>query len=293
MRNLLWTCAFFGLVACGPNNRPDNTGGPDGSTTGGDGNNNNNSEDCSEAAKLVYTVDQNNTLSQFDPVTKTFTDLGRLSCPASLGGTPFSMGIDRDANAWVLYSSGELFSVNTETLACTKTSWSAPNGIRQFGMGFSTETAGGTSDQLFIAGGASPTQSTSSLQRLDTASLTTQPIGTVTGWPELTGTGNAELWGFFPTNPGGGGTPRIDQIDKVSGAALRTFQLSTLAGEPAAWAFAFFGGDFFVFLMRTSELATVVYQVDGTTGAIKGMTPTNTRTIVGAGVSTCAPVVLL
>ena len=294
MRDLTRTGLFFVLclAACGPNNRPDLSGGHDGGDPTGDGNNGN-TENCSEDAKLVYTVDQNNTLSKFDPVAKTFTDLGRLTCAASLGATPFSMGIDRNAGAWILYSSGELFQVDTKTLACTKTPWASPNGLRQFGMGFSTETAGGTTDVLYIAGGAGPTQPTSSLHRLDTASMTTQPVGTVTGWPELTGTGNAELWGFFPTNPGGGGTPRVEKIDKVSGAAVQTFMLASLAGDPAAWAFAFFGGDFFVFLARSTELATTVYQVDGTTGQITGMTPTGSRLIVGAGVSTCAPVVLL
>jgi hypothetical protein len=293
MRDSIRTIVLITLAACGPGDRDPGNGGPDGGNPpGGDGNNN--TEDCSEEAKLIYTVDSNNTLSRFDPVTKQFQDLGALSCAASLGATPFSMGVDRDANAWVLYSSGELFNVNTETLDCVKTAWAAPSGIRQFGMGFSTETAGGTIDTLFIAGSPAIGQTTTSLQKLDTATLTTQPVGTVTGSPELTGTGNAELWGFFPTNPGGGGTPRIEQISKTDGSGLRTFMLSSLAGEPAAWAFAFFGGDFYVFLERNlTDPATIVYQVDGTNGTVKGMTPTNTRTIVGAGVSTCAPVILL
>ena len=38
---------------------------------------------------------------------------------------------------------------------------------------------------------------------------------------------------------------------------------------------------------------TTVYQFDASTGTLKGMTPTNNRTIVGAGVSTCAPTVIL
>lgn len=281
----------FALAACGPADRDPGSGGPDG---GGNGDGNGNTENCSEEAKLVYTVDQNNTLSKFDPIGKTFMDIGTLSCPAMFLATPFSMGIDRNAGAWVLYSSGELFKVDTKTLDCVKTQWASSGGLVQFGMGFSTDTAGGTTDTLFIAGGSGPMQPTSELNRLDTMSVQAQRVGTVTGWPELTGTGNAELWGFFPTTPGGGGgVPRIEKIDKTTGGGLQTFMLSTLTGDPAAWAFAFFGGDFFVFLMRTSELATVVYQVDGSTGAIKGMTNTNTRTIVGAGVSTCAPVILL
>ncbi len=61
---------------------------------------------------------------------------------------------------------------------------------------------------------------------------------------------------------------------------------------PAAWAFAFHGGDFWMFLMRDTEFATTVHQIDGTTGVIKGNTATGSHSSVGAGVSTCAPVVI-
>ncbi|MDB4958912.1 MAG: hypothetical protein JWO36_6481, partial [Myxococcales bacterium] len=58
-------------------------------------------------------------------------------------------------------------------------------------------------------------------------------------------------------------------------------------------AFAFWGGVYWIFLMKDFELSTTVYQVDGTNGTIKSTTPASGRTIVGAGVSTCAPVVIL
>ena len=118
-----------------------------GSGSGGD-------DGCSAAAKLVYVVDESNELSQFDPTTKAFTDLGTLNCPAMFGATPFSMGVDRTATAWVLYDSGELFRVDTTSLACTATSWSSELGLFEFGMGFSTDTAGGSTDTLFVAGGS-------------------------------------------------------------------------------------------------------------------------------------------
>ncbi len=267
------------IAACGPNRGDDDGTTGDGGNVNGDGANAN----CSEAAKLVYVVDANNTLSTFDPVTKVFSDKGQLNC--SPGASPFSMGIDRNAGAYVLYDSGQLFKVDTMTLACTPTSWSSPNGLLEFGMGFSTDTPGGSTDTLFIAGGLGPTDPTSALNKLDVTSMAPTSVGTVTDWPELTGTGDAELWGFFPSTT----SPRIEKIDKTSGAALQTFPLGSIAGMPQAWAFAFFGGDFFVFLMRDTELSTTVHQVSGATGQIVGATPTNTRTIVGAGVSTCAP----
>jgi hypothetical protein len=279
------------MAACGPSGRDHGPGGG-GPDAPGPGSDPGNGDGCSDDAKLVYTVDQNNTLSKFDPVAKQFTDIGPLNCPATgFGATPFSMGIDRSAAAWVLYSDGELFHVDTTSLACTKTSWSSPNGLMQFGMGFSTDTVGGSTDTLFIAGGSGPTNPTSALNSLDTTSMAPHSLGTIQGWPELTGNGNAELWGWFPDTDGTQ-TPRVEQLDKTNVHPIKTFQLPALSGMAAAWAFAFFGGDYFVFLMRATDFATTVYQVDGMTGAVKSMTDTQTRTIVGAGVSTCAPVVV-
>ncbi len=276
------------LVACGAPTRGDDDGTTDGNNANGDGNNQDN---CSAEAKLVFVVDENNTLSTFDPQTGMFMDKGTLNCPASgLGASPFSMGIDRNAGAWVLYSSGELFHVDTDTLACMKTTWSpGANGLFEYGMGFSTDTPGGTTDTLFIAGGANPSDPTAALNKLDLNSMTATPIGTVNDSPELTGTGDAELWGFFPSAT----SPRIDKLDKTSGGVLQSLPLTSLAGSPTAWAFAFFGGDFYVFLMRDLETSTTVYHVNGMTGAVMGSMPTSGRVIVGAGVSTCAPTVIL
>ncbi|MDB4960168.1 MAG: hypothetical protein JWP01_167 [Myxococcales bacterium] len=278
------------LVGCGPTSRDqgDDAPGTDGGNNDGDGGPNR--DTCSDASKLVYVVDENNKLSKFDPMTKTFTDIGNLSCPAGFLATPFSMSIDRDTNAWVLYSDGDVYKVNTTTLACTATSWSTQLGLQQFGMGFSTEVAGGTTDKLFVAGGSGPDAPTSTLATLDTTSMSAMSKGTVTGWPELTGTGSAELWGFFPSASGA----RIEKLNKANGAALTTFTLpGTLSGQPMAWAFAAWGGDFWIFLMKGSETQTTVYQIHGANGQLKGMTAAPGRRIVGAGVSTCAPTVIL
>jgi len=278
-------------AACGPDNRdPNNPGGPDGGNPGGDGAN---TENCSDDAKLIYVVDSDNTLSKFDPTTKQFTDLGQLDCPAAGAATPFSMGIDRNANAYVLYvepdTSSQLFKVDTKTLACSATGWTTQLNLREFGMGFSTNAAGGSDDTLYIAGAATAGAGSVTLASVDVNTFAAMGRGTVQGSPELTGTGNAELWGFFPETA----NPRVAQLDKTTGQAIKTYNAPSLAGEPEAWAFAFYGGDFFIFLSKDLELSTTVYQMNGTTGAITGMTSTGGRLIVGAGVSTCAPTVIL
>jgi hypothetical protein len=278
---------LLSIAACGgPSDRPGNTG-DSGNDPTGDGNGSN-GDGCPDEAKSVYVVDQNNEFSRFDPPTQMFTDLGKLTCQAS--GTPFSMGVDRTATAYVLYSSGELFKVDTTAagLPCTKTAWTSVN-LRQFGMGFSSDAAGSTTDTLFIAGGnTGPTQPTSQLAKVPLSTFQAQGIGGIQGWPELTGTGNAELWGFFPDET----SPRISKIDKTNGMALTTYPL-TISGTPRAWAFAFWGGDFWVFLMKgNTETSTTIYQYDAATGMPKGSKAAPGRTIVGAGVSTCAPVIL-
>ncbi|MGE3547281.1 MAG: hypothetical protein AB7L28_25365, partial [Kofleriaceae bacterium] len=198
-------------------------------------------------------------------------------------------GIDRTPSAWVLYNSGELFKVDTKTLQCSPTSWNHALGLTHFGMGFSTDAAAGTTDSLFIAGGGAVIPGpTAKMAKLDTSTMSAVQIGEVSGNPELTGTGNAELWGWFPDPT----APKIMQLDKATGAGIKTFQLPSLAGQPGAWAFAFWGGDFWIFLMKDLEFQTTVYQVDGTTGMVKGMSNAGGRVIVGAGVSTCAPVVI-
>lgn len=311
MRTLVVLAAF--LFACGPSTRGDdgpggNGNGPDSGNGGGSGSGN--QDGCSDAAKLIYVVDSNKQMSSFDGATKMFTDLGVLSCPAASGAQPFSMSVDRNATAYVLYSgvdqlsgevtSTEIFKVDTTQpgLPCTKTSFAGTADFKQFGMGFSTDAAMGSDDTLFIAGSAEVGTGTTKLAKLDVNTMQPTMIGSVTGDPELTGTGSAELWAFYPSNTTGSTDPGIVKLDKATGAGSTNYALASLKGPPNAWAFAFWGGDYWVFLARSSggiiptPGKTKVFQIDGTNGTVKGMTDT-TRTIVGAGVSTCAPVVIL
>jgi hypothetical protein len=176
---------------------------------------------------------------------------------------------------------------------CTKSTWATQQGLMVFGMGFSTDAMGGTEDTLFIAGGGDQTANSAKLATLSTTSFQATPVGMITGWPELTGNGNAELWGWFPSDSTGTTTPRVEKINKTTGAAETTYMLPTLKGAPQAWAFAFWGGDYWIFLAKSTDANTSVYQIDGTNGTIKSTTPATGRLIVGAGVSTCAPVVIL
>ena len=277
------------IVACGPPPRQtggdDDNSGTDASVVS-DGDNG-----CADGTELVYVIDQFSArLSQFDPSTKTFTDLGYINCPAMSGATTFSMSVDRTGSAWVLYSSGELFRVAIlNGLACTTTTWHGASNLSVFGMGFSTDEPGGSTETLYVGGGLTQVQSSYTLAKIDTTTMSATPLGTETQLPEMTGTGAAELWGYMPE----ASTARIVKFDRTNGSILQTFTEPTLGGTNTGYAFAQWGGDYWVFLIRSGEPSTTVYQVDGMTGAIKSTTPTTGRTVVGAGVSTCAPTVIL
>jgi hypothetical protein len=262
------------------------SGGSAGSGTGGG----DNTSGCSDDAKTVYVVAQDRTFSAFDPRTKTFRDIGVLNCPAGPGAQPFSMAVARDATAYVLYDDSELFKVSTSNLACTTTSFSPTLAYALFGMGFSTDTVGGTADTLFIAGGLG-VGTTSKLGNLDVSAFGTTPLVDIPGWPELTGTGDAQLWGFFP-DTGNGTAPFVARIDKMTGVLSSNYPAMDLAGSADGWAFAFWGGSFWIFLKRQTDTSTKVYEMKADTGALTAVVMSTGRNIVGAGVSTCAPITI-
>jgi hypothetical protein len=87
-------------------------------------------------------------------------------------------------------------------------------------------------------------------------------------------------------------TPKVAQIDKATGAAIKTFNLTALKSSivisPSAWAFAFWGGDYYIFLQGDLDSSTNVWKMTATGSVTKYIPDTGFR-IVGAGVSTCAP----
>jgi hypothetical protein len=308
MRYVALFVLFFATACNSPDTRHGGggSGGGGGGGTGGSGGGGGTGIDgCSDAAKLIYTIDRDGTFSSFKPnqtdVTKSvFTDLGTLSCAAGAGYTPFSMSVDRQAVAWVEYvcqtagggtcGPNKLYKVSTTNATCTTTSFGGGGtGFDEFGMGFVSNTAMSTDETLYIAGTVMVGSGTSSLGTLNLTSMMISSLGSLNGDPELTGTGLGELWGFFPDDT----NPRVAKIDKTTAAESNDIMLGSAAGQGAAWAFAFYGGEFWVFLAKQSGFGTstptTVYHV--TSAGVKDTWDTQTRHIVGAGVSTCAPVV--
>ncbi len=252
---------------------------------------------CSEAAQLVYVLSDANELYSFRPNLRQFTRIGRLRCPTT--ASPNSMAIDRDAVAWVNYvesglgdSAGSLYRVSTTDASCSSASpVTLPRGWFRLGMGFSTASADDTTETLFVTATADPFGGPSAgLGRMTGSTLT--PVGPFSGAlrgqsAELTGTGDGRLYGFFTTTP-----VQVAQIDKTTGSITDARPLPGVE-TPQAWAFTFWGGDFYLYTAPSALVGrtTNVTRYRPSDGSIDtGYMRDIGFRIVGAGVSTCAPI---
>jgi hypothetical protein len=257
---------------------------------------------CADASDtLVYTVTESNTLVKFNPSSAQFTPIGALNCPDPFGRAPFSMAVDRQGNAYVLYYApagqgpgssappGSIFKVDLNSAACAPTSFvPGQDGFLGFGMGFVANDVG-TGETLYVA------DSDSTPGRLGAIDETTLSLSVIGTFPtdvqqaELTGTGDGRLFAFYNQvgNSQVGGSV-IGQIDKKTGAVIGEALLPQVT-QGNGWAFAFWGGNFYTFTAPGPAAGTVVQRynpVDGTVVTVA----TYPEVIDGAGVSTCAPV---
>jgi hypothetical protein len=264
------------------------------------------SQSCSQGTGLIYLVDNTNRFLSFNPENgaNTLKELGQLSCAASASwpawpqpvATPFSMSVDRKGKAWVLYTSGEVFWVDIKAVDCKPTPLpKGKDGYQLFGMGFVSNAKGSDQEKLFIHGGEVGKLEKGNLAFIDTAALvitTVGPVG-ITGSehsPELTGTGNGELYGFFPN----GAASAVRKISKTDGKTLQSWTAALPAGgDVVSWAFAHWGGKFYIFVTLADLLSEtgMVLLLDPDTGSTTTLLKDTKYRIVGAGVSTCAPTI--
>lgn len=234
---------------------------------------------CPEELKEIYTVSDGKDLHRFAPATLTFTRIGTLNCPGASFASPFSMAVDRKGTAWVLYNDGKLYQVSTKDASCKATTFAVGQaGFTTFGMSFARDGAGET---LYVAD-----YSGKGIAKIDTTSLKLTFIGaygTTAGAGELTARGE-QLFGFF-NSTGSLGT-RVGMVDKATG---KLGTVKTLSGVTigSGWAFAHWGGTFWLFHSPSGTSQVTEYDFDkGTSSTAKSGLGFN---IVGAGVSTCAP----
>jgi hypothetical protein len=256
---------------------------------------------CSEAARLVYVLSTNSELYSFDPGVRAFQRIGTIDCHVPSGALPNSMAVDRNATAWINYvasnglgdTAGWVYKVSTADASCAPTASVTLPSTRWYrlGMGFSTDAADGTAETLYVAGtGASGFANSPGLGKIDLGSFTLSSVGQFGGdsalrgqSAELTGTGDARLFGFFTTSP-----VRVAQIDKTSGAVVSDTKVTGVP-TPQAWAFSFWGGSFYLYTSDGLSGSTVT-KVDATTMTVDSSYQLTAPAVIdGAGVSTCAP----
>jgi hypothetical protein len=252
--------------------------GDAGSSSGGGSN-------CSAAAAFVYVIDVNGVMYKFDPPTLQFTQVGTVTCAS---GGAFSMSVDRNAVAWVLVQDGTIVRYDIVNHTCTPTSYAiGQHSFQTFGMGFSADMPGSTAETLFVSDSELTTPSTGGLAKIDTTSLTLTPVGQYDQLmgrrAEMTGTGDGRLFGAFEGSP-----YVVAEIDKQTAHIKSVAPQNAINYPPDSsnFAFAFWGGDFWLFVGPGTS--TDVFQYQPSTNTTTKRT-TETFEIVGAGVSTCAP----
>jgi len=241
--------------------------------------------DCPDAGStLIYVIGAGNELYSFYPPTLGFTKIGTVACTNK--STPFSMGVNRLGIAYSVFSDGELFQVSTANAACKPTTYQPGQlGWNTFGMGYASLPDGG--DQLFVIE-VDFTQPSLGLGSIDTQSFKLAKVGSfqpdLTSECELTGTGDGRLFALCLDANSNDGI--LAQIDQQTAKVVGEDTLKNLGSGQQALAFAFWGGDFWIFTAPGNT--TNVTKYDPVAKTLTKMTQLNAQ-IVGAGVSTCAP----
>jgi hypothetical protein len=262
-------------------------------------------DDCSGTA-LVYVLSLDGTLYRFDPPNLTFTSIGALACPGEQGQSYTAMAIDRSDRAWVRAADDRVFLVSTINAACVPSVY-APFQHNEMinDFAFSADVSGAPAETLFVSLlPASGIGAGIGIGAIDGKTLATTVIGNdgdpLWAYPFIiTGTKDARLFGLFAGNPGPGPSPSpvggvpgytVAQLDKTSGGILSKTVITQLTPRKG-WAWAFWGGDFYLF-SDNGEASSIVFRhrpSDGTTIDLKHGVG---FFVTGAGVSTCAPTMI-
>ncbi|HEY1958877.1 MAG TPA: hypothetical protein VGH28_24865 [Polyangiaceae bacterium] len=241
--------------------------------------------DCPDAgATLVYVISAENDLLSFYPPTLQFTNIGKIACPGTTS-TPYSMAVDRFGTAYSVFADGTLWQIDTANAACKSTPYvpsEQGTPFFNFGMGYAGDQNG---ESLYVAD-ANFNSNSLGLATLDTKSFTRHFIADFQ--PELprcelTGTGDGRLFALCVFTSGSGS--EIAEIDPQSAKIVAVNQLKT-GQSTDAFAYAFWGGSFWIFHGPGGSTSVVQYDPIAMT---ETTVTTLAQTIVGAGVSTCAP----
>jgi hypothetical protein len=235
---------------------------------------------CSESSKVSYLVSRDNDLYSFNPDQdglSAYSKIGHLDCPTE--SSPQAMGVDRSGTAYIFFDSGEMFLVDTVTVACTSTVYKHPATGDSFtlGLGFTSDFDGAQTEKLFAA---SPDVG---LYTIDAKTFSTSLLGVQEGVAaDLTGGPDGRLFYFRASNQ------TLYEVDRNNNFALSTVHGFThINYEIQAWALTRYAGVIYLF--------TAGYDNSMTTRYDPAADDESTRDkdigiqVVGAGQSTCVP----
>lgn len=229
-------------------------------------------ECADQAAQQIYVVATDKGFYRFDPEHLTFLRVGTLGCPTTEG--TFSMAIDRRGTAWVEYDDGRIYAVDTHDATCKPTAFHpGQTGFELFGMGFALNNDDPKNGEtLYVAGNGLASLDTKSFELVFRGSLTT-------GRAELTAIGS-QLFAFSVDSG------VVARLNKATGATEATYRTSAIV-EKGAFAFAHWGGQFWIFTGHDSSTVTTYSPTTDESAVVLSNTG---MLIVGAGSSTCAPI---
>jgi len=246
----------------------------------------------------IFVLSDNSELYKFYPEQNKFENLGAFQC-GNASGT-FSMAVDRLGFAWVMFSNplGKIWKLDVTNVAkCTDPGYNPGQmGVNYFGMAFVSNSQFDQCDQIYGNtfdgfGGFSEGPNIGDFLTVDPMTLQIKKLGkTNFNGAEVTGTGDGRVFMFGGANPA-----KLVEVEKATGKFLETTPLGTLE-LTNAFAFAFFGGDFYMFTESdnnpgVSKVTHFDYDDSDNNGKqdLTTVVASAPIRIVGAGVSTCAP----
>jgi hypothetical protein len=245
--------------------------------------------ECTPDVTYIYVVTGSNVLYAYKPEQNVFEPRGTLGCLAG-GASPFSMAVDRTGTAHVVFTDGNLYRVSVKDATCESTPFEpGQHGFVTFGMGYEVH-AEVAEEVLYVAeiSFGAPMSQSLGLARIDTETYELTPIGKFSLNPghgcELTPTGKGPLFGYFLNFDDSGGT--LVQIDTDTADIVESTLLPGVGSSNSALAIAWWGGRFYIF--TTGGAGTIVSRYDPATTELIEVAQLG-DTVVGAGVSTCAP----
>ena len=296
------------------------TTNPDAGDSGGsflDGSPGDGGDGCEENVRPIFVLTQGtpSTIHSFDPQTLSFASVVDVVCPDTADWVVSSMSVDRSYHAWVEWGAlangqGDPYSkrldrIDLATGNCepdfgklpSVDEWATP-----LGMAFVSDANGSAAERLFFVDNATKLYPLAGTAPLGPFYEFKPGEGTVFSGVELTGTGEGRLFTMImnwtpewdhpctaanPCPP----TVHVGEVDKTNGSAISNVEVPDVEAmgiSPGGFAFAHWGGHFWIFISKDFG-PTKVYDYDPVAISTSLAMSDGPDGVVGAGVSTCAP----